>query len=164
MKKEKSPILVIGCILLLSTFIILPPLFRFLLPNTSVVTENPIQEKLQVLKCSKYFKQELYKVSSSVKYKNGLIDTNTITYEKLTQVPDDTLDNISITVGEEYNMFSSLNGVDIIENGTTTIVKINQSLIDNNLSNPNLLNYFQSLENQQIYYENMGYTCTVLES
>lgn len=165
MKKEKSPILVIVCILFLSSFIILPPVFRAYIPNDDIVVESPpVQDKIQVLKCNKYFKEELFKVSSSVKYRNDLIEENTITYEKIEKVPDDVSPNTSITVEEEYNMFKSLNNIDISTEEKVTIVKIDQDLIDNNSEHSNLLNYYQSLENQKLYYEDMEYTCNVLES
>ena len=165
MKKEKSPILVIVCILFLSSFIILPPVFRAYIPNDDNLIESPpVQDKKQVLKSKKYFKEELFKVSSSVKYRNDLIEENTITYEKIEKVPDDVSPNTSITVEEEYNMFKSLNNIDISTEERVTIVKIDQDLIDNNSEHSNLLNYYQSLENQKLYYEEMEYTCNVLES
>lgn len=165
MKKEKSPILVITCILFLSAFIILPPIFRAYIPNDDIVIEPPAaQDKIQVLKCNKYFKEELFKVSSSVKYRNDLIEENTITYERVEKLPGDVSSNTSITVEEEYNMFKSLNNIDISTEEKITIVKIDQDLIDNNPDHSNLLNYYQSLENQKLYYEEMGYTCNTLES
>lgn len=165
MKKEKSPILVIACILFLSTFIILPPVFRSYIPDSDVVIDSPpVQDKIQVLKCNKYFKEELFKVSSSVKYRNDLIEVNTITYEKLEKFPDGVSSNTSITVEEEYNMFKSLNNIDISTEGKITIVKVDQDLIDNNPDDSNLLNYYQSLENQKVYYEDMGYICNILKS
>ena len=103
-------------------------------------------------------------MSSSVKYRNDLIEENTITYEKIEKVPDDVSPNTSITVEEEYNMFKSLNNIDISTEEKVTIVKIDQDLIDNNSEHSNLLNYYQSLENQKLYYEEMEYTCNVLES
>ena len=103
-------------------------------------------------------------MSSSVKYRNDLIEENTITYEKIEKVPDDVSLNTSITVEEEYNMFKSLNNIDISTEEKVTIVKIDQDLIDNNSEHSNLLNYYQSLENQKLYYEEMEYTCNVLES
>lgn len=165
MKKEKSPILVIACILFLSAFIILPPVFRAYIPNDDITVEPPpARDKIHLLKCNKYFKEELFKVSSNVKYRNHVIEENTITYEKVEKVSDDISPNTSITVEEEYNMFKSLNNIDISTEEKITIVKIDQDLIDNNPEHSNLLNYYQSLENQKLYYEEMGYTCNVLES
>lgn len=162
MKKEKSPILVFSCILFLLLLIILPPIFRTYIPKKKIEDSNQI--KLEVLKCYKYFKQELYKVSTSTKYKNNEIDTNTITYEKLEQIPVDVADNTSITVNQEYTMLSSLQNVNITTNDNITIVKIDKNLINSNPANPNLLSYFQTLDNQQFYYESMGYTCNVIEN
>lgn len=164
MKKAKNPILVILSILFLSLFIILPPLFRTYMKENDMVTKPPVKDKIQILKCYKYFKEEFYRVSSSVRYKNDLIDSNTIIYEKVEQVPDDVLDNQSITVNEEYALFKSLNNVDISTEGTATIIKIDQSLIDNNLDNSHLPNYYQPLEEQRLFYESMGYTCNELDS
>ena len=98
MKKGKSPVLVICCIIFLLCFIVIPPFFRAYIPKEKVIVNPAGNEKLEVLQCSKYFAEELYKVSSNTKYRNSTIDTNTITYEKLDQVPDDTASNSSITV------------------------------------------------------------------
>lgn len=165
MKKEKSPVLVISCILLLSAFIILPPLFRYLVPKEiNTKTKNAQTKKLQVLKCSKYFPEELYLESINVKYRDGVIDTNTITYKKVEQIPDGVAANSSIKVSDEYNMFTSLKNIEINNNNDLITVIINQKLLDNNLENTNLKNYFQDLTLEQTFYENMGYTCSILES
>ena len=51
MKKEKSPILVIVCILFLSSFIILPPVFRAYIPNDDIVVESPpVQDAINILR------------------------------------------------------------------------------------------------------------------
>lgn len=167
MKKEKSPILVISCILLLLTFIVLPPLFRYLIPRPSDITtkKNVVKKQLQVLKCSKYFPEELYLESISVKYKDGIIDTNTISYKKIDQVPEGVLPNTSIKVSDEYNMFNSLKNIKVNNNNTDLItVTIDQELINDNKENTDLINYYQDLTEEQSFYENMGYTCNVLES
>lgn len=162
MKKEKSPFLVICCILFLSLFIALPPIFRMMIPSKDIVVEKTPQDKIEFLKCNKYFKSELYKVSSSVKYKNELIDSNTITYEKVEKIPEGVEEDSSITVKEEFQMFQSLNNIDITENDDTMIIRVDQNLMDQNLEVEELLNYYQSLENQQAFYENRGYTCNRL--
>ncbi len=166
MKKEKSPILVISCILLLLTFIVLPPLFRYLIPRPSDITtkNNVVKKQLQVLKCSKYFPEELYLESISVKYKDGIIDTNTISYKKIDQVPEGVLPNTSIKVSDEYNMFNSLKNIKVNNNNDLVTVTIDQELINDNKENTDLINYYQALEEEQSFYENMGYTCNVLES
>lgn len=164
MKKEKSPVLVFCCIIFLLSFIILPPFFRSTNPKEQAVNINGNQVKLKVLKCNKYFKQELYKVSTSTKYINNVIDTNTITYEKVEQIPAEVLDNTSITVSQEYGMLSSLQNINISNNGNLTIVKIDKNIINSNSGNLELLKYYQDITKQRGFYESMGYTCNVLES
>lgn len=163
MKKEKSPILVICCILFLSFFIALPPLFRMMIPEKDIVVEKETKDKIVFLKCSRYYKTDLYKVSSSVKYKNELIDSNTITIEKIKKTPEGVEDIPGTTIQEEYQMFQSLNNIDITETEDTTIIRVDQNLMDSNLENEELLNYYQSLENQQAFYEGRGYTCNLLK-
>ncbi len=164
MKKERSVVLVICCIIFLLSFIVLPPFFRSYIPKEKTIVGTSEQPKLKILQCSKYFKEELYKVSSNTKYINDAISVNTITYEKLDQVPEDSVPNSSITVSEELNLFKALNNVDIEVNDTTTVVTVNQDLVDNNPDHIDLLNYYQSLDDQKNYYETIGYKCNILES
>lgn len=161
MKKEKSPILVIICILVLLIFIVLPPLFRKYIPKPEIDNSQVNKVSLKVLKCEKYFKEELYHVTSDSKYKNNQIDNNKIVYEKLQQVPEGVNNNTSITVLEEFNMFNTLNNVSIDINDTIATVNINQNLINSNPDNERLLNYFQPIEEQKSYYESMGYNCII---
>lgn len=169
MKKERSPILVFSCMLILLLFIILPPVLRKYIPNEENNNTNTsvIRDKLTILNCNRTFADELYNVISKTKYVNNYIDNNTITYQKLTETPTVENSNIPtnpITVANEAALFSSLTGVNIQVNEPYTIVTINKDLIDSNQGNQQIVNYFQDIDNQRNYYESMGYTCNILES
>lgn len=166
MKKEKSPVLVVFCILILLMFIILPPVFRNYIPKEEK-RDNIVKDKISILNCNRVFNDELYNVSSKTKYLNNSIVQNIITYQKLTQITNDTNQNTAakpITVAEEFGMLSKLNGVNIQTSDPNTIVIIDRNLIENNNTDQNLKNYFQDITNQKEYYEAMGYTCNILES
>ena len=72
MKKEKSPVLVVLCIFLLSLFVVLPPTFRKLIPKNLVDTVSQNQQsKLVIVSCNRIYQDELYQVNSKTKYVDG---------------------------------------------------------------------------------------------
>lgn len=171
MKKEKSPILVIFCILLLSLFIILPPIFRMTIPKTKVdisKEENTTTPKLILVNCNRIFDSELYQVVSKTKYVDGKINTNTINYQKLAVLPEDYVPptvQSTITVESELAFFKTLEGIQIntTEMGTTLI--LDQSLSISNSMNETFMQYYQENPNdQKNFYESLGYQCKILES
>ena len=183
MKREKSPILVVTCMLFLLVFIIVPPVFRKYIPKQVDTTNTEkVKNTIQILKCNKTFNDELYKVNSSTKYIDDKIVSNTIRYQKIdnTQITNSdnnqnnnanadvvTIDEgtSGVTVNDEYNYFSSLSDINITSNSTLTTVVINKKSLESNSSETTLKNYYQdSISSQKKFYENMGYTCNILES
>ena len=61
-------------------------------------------------------------------------------------------------------MFNSLKNVKVNNNTDLITITIDQELINDNRENTDLINYYQDLTEEQSFYENMGYTCNVLES
>lgn len=69
------------------------------------------------------------------------------------------------TVGEELAYFKSLNKINIKEAETKINVLINKKSITDNADDMKLINFFQDkLSDQQVYYESIGYTCSISES
>ena len=166
MKKGKKPILVIFCILLLLVFIVLPPFFRKYFPKKSISKVNI--ETVELLKCNRFFKDEMYQVSANIRYIDSKIIMNQITYTKQDNIPDGYIEptNIknTITVNDEYTYLSSLNGLTPIDNSNSKIITINDSSIKNNINEIRLSNYYQKdINKQKKFYEDMGYTCNILK-
>ena len=116
MKKEKSPILVISCILLLLLLIILPPVFRKYIPKEKVTSnDQPQKQELTILQCNRIFSTDLYQVTAKVKYINGSVNTNTLTYKKLEALPESFQEptiEVPVVFFEEYNYLSNLNQIE----------------------------------------------------
>lgn len=183
MKREKSPILVVICMLFLLIFIIVPPVFRKYIPKQiDTNSTEKVKNTIKILKCNKTFSNEFYQVNSSTKYVDDKIVSNTIRYQKIDSTQNNnsennqnsnsnednvTLDDAAsvVTVNDEYNYFSSLSDINITSNDSLTTVVINKKSLESNDSETTLKNYYQdSISSQKKFYENMGYTCNILES
>lgn len=168
MKKERNKVVVVLCMILLLVPIILPPVFRKFIPKEEVNSQIENKSKIELLKCRRVFLEELYEVNSSTRYMDGKISTNKIIYNKLITPPEDYVEKEMInhtTVAEEFAYFSSLNNINIETNEKATTVILNKDSIRNNTTDANLTLYLQEdIVNQKSFYENMGYTCNILES
>lgn len=116
MKKEKSPILVVSCIFFLLLLIILPPVFRKYIPKEEVTSNDQTQkQKLTILQCSRIFSTDLYQVTAKIKYVNGSVNTNTLTYKKLDALPEgfqEPTAEVAVVFLEEYTYLSNLNQIE----------------------------------------------------
>lgn len=170
MKKEKSPVLVIGCILFLLLFIVLPPVFRAYIPNDNQAGGNNIieQNKIEILKCNRIYADELFQENVSVKYLNDEIKTNTITYTKLDAVPEGYVPPAETNpqaVAEEYTYLSNIPNISNNTVTNTTTIIITDELFKANNQEERLSYYFQNdIASQKTWYEQMNYTCNILES
>ena len=159
---KKSMFVIIGMFFLL-LIIIIPPVFRVMFPR--VVEDNSSNEKKEreeLLVCQKTFTNSNYYTVSRVKYINDIPVENKITYSLLNDnniVLGDVNNMSAIKPEDESSFFRGLNNVDIISNGTDVSVSINQSLIDSNPNNLELINYLQDITNQKEFYTNAGYSC-----
>ena len=170
MKKEKSPIVVVLCIIFLSLFIILPPTFRTLIPksktknNTSSSSNNP---KIILVNCNKIYSNELYQVNSKTKFVNNS-PTNVITYQKLDTLPDNYVPSTTpdtSTAESEITYFKSLVGIKVEESENMIRFTIDDSLLNSNPTDATLVNYLAAdSDMQKLNYENIGYTCNKMES
>lgn len=160
MKKQRSTFSVIFCIFFLLLFIVLPPLFRTLIPKK--VIKNTPQKKIKVLKCTKTEKTDMISATASAKYINNEIASIKIDFEKL-QIPPENVEEKQKTLKQE---FEKLNGVSIIEktiNNNVTSFIINKEVIDGS-DNSILNNYYQDIDSLKTFYEQNEYSCMVLES
>lgn len=169
MKKEKSPVLVVSCIFLLLLLIVLPPVFRALIPDTSQYEDiSATENKISLLQCSRTFSSELYQVNIKVKYLNQNIISNTITYTKLESLPENYQEveaNIPVAVLEEYSYLSKLNGIQKQGEEPNPILVLTEEVITANSEDETVKLYFQEdISEQTNFYKQRGYSCNVIES
>lgn len=160
-KKEKPTALVLLVIWLLLLVIILPPVLRVVMPKATKNTSTTTKEITKILTCTKINNTELYNITSTCRYLNNKINTNTIVYTKMT-APDTTATSTTgtISVASEFDLFDAAIGINAVMNGANMTFIINQDLITKNSTNTDLLKYFQSYAKQKTYYESEGYTCS----
>lgn len=184
-KKPKSPVLVISAIIFLLIFIILPPVFRVLIPKQDVsVTE--VKETF-ILSCEKNSLEEGYKIMSKLIYEDNSPTKNTISYIKnnATGTENNNLEqgngNNSVveengtvdsnvsggndailirTVTEEIEFFKAISGIKVNESESYTSVVITSNVVSSNNNNLELTNYFLSEDEQTLFFEERGFTCT----
>lgn len=160
-------------------FIILPPVLRKFSPKESIIDKQP-QNKIVLLTCRKTSDDGLYDINSKTKFTNGEPSSVTISYKTITeeQSPVENGESAGNQQGEvvtspeqqtiyadnDIEMFRNLVDADIREDETTFSVLMTKVVIESNPDVKMLNDYFQLLPKQRKYYENMGYTCTKLES
>ena len=168
-KKEKADFvnfLLILAIAFLLIIIIAPPTLRKLMPEQQ---NKPIEieDDSIILSCTGVNQQELYKINSRIKYVDGEILQNIITYTRI-----DTLDlekeinNYSLTTVSalyQIDFFREIKRINISTNGNKTVVSIYDYVAENNTSNFEFMNHFQEREAQQAFYESVGYKCEILK-
>lgn len=173
MKKEKPLILVILCMFFLLLLIVIPPVFRKYIPKEKVKISNANQIKL--LTCNKVFSDNIHTVTSTSKYINNKLITNTIkfttnineginaTVENNESVPNPNANTQEHSYDEEYQNLINLKNVDITTANNITTIVIDEKIANENRESDGIMYYFQSFENQKGFYGYMGYTCSVIE-
>lgn len=179
-KKPKSTILVICTILFLAIFIILPPVFRVMIPKE--VKKKNVNNDSIILICDKEITEEGYAINSRIRYVGVKPQKNTITINKIVvseqdgtdnlqpndqNIPNNTLpnttpdvsDNEKGIVASQLEFFKSISGIEITEREDSTTILIKSSIAKNN---SDLLHYLQPIKKQQAYYENEGYMCSTM--
>ena len=110
----------------------------------------------------------MYQVTAKVKYVNGSISTNTITYRKIETVPDDyqePVEETPLVLMDEYNYLTNLPNIEKKAEEPNPILVINSNTIKNNDSDENLKLYFQDdITKQEEFYKEKGYTCNTMEA
>lgn len=167
-KKEKSTILVLFTIFILLVFIVLPPVFRAVFPKTISNEINQTTEKIDVLYCKIDDLEEGYNISIHVRYLNGKIKKNTITYTPITASDGNNYSSKDmtnfITVSKQFELFNSIDDIDINNNSDgSVVVTINEDSI-NSSDNNEITDYFMNLEKQKQFFVNQGYQCNVISN
>lgn len=169
MKKEKSPVLVIFCIFLLSLFIVLPPFFRSMIPNSKENTPdiNKNKSNITLLTCNIIFPNELYQVISRTKYVDGMTPTNTLNFTKLSALPQNYMPSEvvpPITAADELTYFKSLPNAQITENGNVTTIVVNNNLITSLPEDTKIKSYLaDDVDIQKSAFESLGFKCNKME-
>lgn len=163
MNKNFHPIRAFVIIFILSLLIILPPLFRVLFPKVEEIkTKN--NDNITLLTCTRDYTAEQTTATVEVRYINSKVNQTKITYSPMI-VKEYSVTNTTendILPSMELSYFQSIQGINITQSDTKTIVTINQDTIDNNPDNQELKeNYFNDkLINQKIYFTNRYYECS----
>lgn len=168
-KKQKSNFinfLLILAIFLLSTIIIAPPTLRKLMPKKVIVEKGENDQNI-ILSCTALNINEQYKINSRTKYVNGITKQNIITYNKLTfeELAKEISHTPSTTVNPtiELEFFKKVNGINIKNNQSNTVVSIYDYTVKRNTSNFRFVAYFQELESQKTFYTSQGFSCTEIK-
>lgn len=148
MKKNTKEIINIFCyigIFVLTVIILLPPLLRFLLPDSDNF-ENKVT--LELLSCRKIEEGTNTEKTINTHYKNKKVQKIEITYT-----------NVSESSQIDEKNFYNLSGVEAEEQTNS----IHITIVPNNNNNERLSSLFNQLEKQKAVYEDgdYNYTCTV---
>ncbi len=169
--KKINPIniLLFLVIIVLLSFIIIPPVLRATIKDVNLSNNNKTVSlsNLSVLSCEKLDTINLYKITSRSKYKKESLEQNTIKYEKLDSIEETSNSNNKVslkTPEEEIQFFSSINGIDVKSENNITTVTIIKTTVQVNMANDTLLKYFNTKEKQKEFYENQGYTCEEIKN
>ena len=161
MKDEKKSIIVILGMAFLIIMIILPPLFRAVFPKTEKYDNQQNLDKTEVLTCERVISNSDYSTSVSVRYKNGEAIENTITYFKVDDSIKANATEGKITPEEESSYFSKLNDINIVTENDKVVVVVNKTSLENNANDNTLPKYLQPLSDQEQFYSELGYNCSI---
>lgn len=169
--KKINPIniLLFLVIIILLSFIIVPPVLRATIKDVNLSNDNSHTvsfSNLSVLSCEKLDTINLYKITSRSRYKEDSIEQNTIKYEKLDAIEETVSNEKSSlkTPEEEIQFFSAINGIDVRSEDNITTVTIIKAAVQVNTANDTLLKYFNVKDKQKEFYENQGYTCEEIKN
>ncbi len=169
MKKSKPPVLVILCMFLLLLLIVVPPIFRKYIPKENQQINNKVNT-IQILSCNKTFSDNIHKGSSTSKYINDEIITNTINFTIInnpttnnTPYQNNNQSSSDTTYEQEYQKLTTLKDINIKVNDNVTNMVIDKKIYNKNKNNENIDNYYNPIEIQKENYELLGYKCQIIE-
>lgn len=168
MKKEKSPVLVIFCIFLLSLFVILPPTFRSIIPKEEVNTNQELEiKKIMIVNCNMIYPDELYQVNSRTRYTDGIPPINNLTFTKLDALPEGYTPSATpptTKAVDELTYLKAIPNIQVVENENIVTIAINNSIVSATPTDTKLAQYLASdSETQKTTLESLGYTCNIIE-
>lgn len=165
-KAPKSPILVIATMMFLAMFIILPPLLRKYMPKEEEIVKVKIVK--HTLYCEKISISEKKKITSRISYENDIAVKNVMTFMEYTpsqeEIDGNKGENSGQTVEQEVNYLKSVNGADIQENASQTVITLTQQNAIDNSMDTNLLNYLSETDVEIEYFESNGFVCSKIEN
>ncbi len=171
MKKERKTSLVLFTIWLLLLVIVLPPIFRATIPRNDLNKDTPeVKKVLTLLNCERQVPNSYYTISSRLKYINGVAERNIIVYTKGQTLNEAaTTGNASVaattkTPKEEITFFKSIADLPVTEADTKTTIQITKELLKDDSMQEALKDYLQKMSDQQKFYQNQGYRCSVMSS
>ena len=167
MKKLKNPInlLLLFIIAILAQFIILPPFLRIVIADVNLSDKKDptikVDKDIEVLVCTKFDLSTSTLITNRTTYKYTEPNQLTITYEKIESNANLNGEETSSpsTTNEELDFFSSIDGVEITKQKNKTIILIPDYVVELNDANETLIEYFNTIEAQQKFYEGKNYKC-----
>ncbi len=191
MKKKTvdiQAILIYIVMVVLVLFIALPPIFRMTLKEETK-SKLPQVPSLTALVCKKQviIQQVQYDISTNSTYQDEL-ERVTFTYQSSNVsesqttnegenqtnniVPPTTDANLNVTttpltetnIQEEIQNLKSIDGIEVEEGDNMTRLVLTKKVASTLEETSPYRNYFQSLENQQLFFEQNGYNCQVIRN
>lgn len=164
-KKEKPTFLVILTIIFLLQFIILPPFFRAFFPKQ---VEEAKKDELNILSCNYSSNTEKYNIKVNIKYKNSIVYNTKITYSLLNEDNNNINSQVNdsyISIKEQMTYFQKLEGniISYQDNGDI-IIEINDKIFELNNNDEFIKNYYNSINLENNFFTNQGYTCNIISS
>lgn len=162
MQKKLHSIRAVIIIIILSLFIILPPLSRLLFPKVEEA-KSKNNDKITLLTCTRNYAEENIKETVEVRYINAKINQTKIVYTAMSEK-----EYLAMNITEndflpstELFYFQSIEGISIDQSAEKTTVLITQDTIDKNPNNQEFKeNYFNDKKiDQKIYFTNRYYEC-----
>lgn len=143
-------------IFVLLLFIILPPLFRVLFPETEEIKTEE-KKLIMNLSCSKTEDFVEYKLKTTINtnYIEGVINDSTFTYEL--EIVDNMMTAEGISI-EEYDNLKKVSNVDFEESNNKYILKIDYSKFDYS-NEPLLTNHKKVIAEQLATYSEDAFEC-----
>lgn len=167
-KKPKSTILVIGVIIGLLFFIILPPVLRA--TNPKPVEEPEVKKKSTILSCERVSALEKTRTTSKTTFEDGQPVEAKLMYSKYEPSEDEIVkantdkgddDDKETVVARELEKFKKLTGISYAENTEGTTVIINMATVSANPNDLEVANYMLTLEQEMSFLKNKGFKCSV---
>ena len=163
-KQYTSPIIVILGIILLAIPIVCPPLFRVLFPKEEKVPE--VVNYSSILTCSRDVVISKYKITYKTTFDNGKATDMSGSFMK-TDYPQETIDASDpnmVPVDTEFNYFKGFETIVMNENEGNYTFTLTANELPAEGEDNGLRDYFKgSIKEQQQFYEDRGFSCSLVE-
>lgn len=144
--------------ILLVAIIILPPVLRLLMPKNPV---EPIKtEKIEALICNKQDISTGITYRATATYKSDALIRLTLLYSNNNSSTTEDTTNPFETI-QEISSFEKITGVNVTQNNNQIKVDISQNVLANSKDDEFLSTYQNDITQEQLMFEEQGYTCQV---